>query len=139
MTEQDARPNMSLPVLVQPEPNPDGRVGPWRLAVAGAAAVVIVTIVLYGVSRPPEPAQMAAAAQAPQRAEAATSGQPAGGSGQNQAAKPHNAQPGKPQPSTTGAAPTDQGQQPKQAPAASQERSDSATDKTPADKAPAKK
>jgi hypothetical protein len=124
MTEQDARPNMSLPVLVQPEPNPDGRVGPWRLAVAGVAAVVIVTIVLYGISRPPEPAQMAAAAQAPQQAEAASNGQRAGGSGQNQAAKPHNAQPGKPPPSTTGASttgasPTDQGQQPKQAPAAS--------------------
>jgi hypothetical protein len=141
MTEQDARPNMPLPVLVTPQPS---RVGPWRLAVAGVAAIVIVTLVLYGVSRPPEPTQTAAASQASQPAEGASNGQPAGGSAPGQTAKPQSARQGKPQPSTpqpstTGAAPGEQSQQPKQAPAASQNRSESATDRAPADKAPAKK
>ena len=117
MTEQDIRPNMALPVLVQREPAPGGRVGPWQLAAASVAAVAIVVMVLYGVSRPTEPPQVTAASE--QAAPAA--------------------QQGKARPSTTGAAPSDQGHQRHQAPAASEKRSDSATDKAPGDKSPAKK
>ena len=63
---------LPLPVVVQPDPMLEDRAGPFRTFVAMVGGAFVVVLVLYGLSRPPEPQVMAAAPEAGQ-----TAGQPA--------------------------------------------------------------
>ena len=91
-----------LPVVVQPNPMLDTQpVGWFRVALTTLGAATVVVLVLYGLSRPPEPQQMAAAPEAAPAAPGATTGQ----GGQQQPAAPQQgaaAQKGAAAPATTG-------------------------------------
>lgn len=114
MSEQETRQPLPLPVVVQPDPMLEDRAGPFRTLIAMAGGALVVVMVLYGLSRPPEPQVAAAAPKTEQSAPAqATTG------AAQQANQPAQA-------STTGTAPKDEGQ-PKQGQAQGGQRSDSAT------------
>jgi hypothetical protein len=111
MRDSDGLPvtNESLPlaVVVQPDPMLEERpAGPFRMIATGLGAAAIVILALYGITRPPEPQQMAAAADT----QTATHTAPAGGGAANNAggqAQPANApaqnpQPNAQRPTTTG-------------------------------------
>jgi hypothetical protein len=113
MSEPDTRQSLPLPVVVQPDPLLEDRAGPFRTLIAMAGGALVVVMVLYGLSRPPEP-QVAVAPEAGQ-----TTGQNAGqpapaqngqqpsttGSGNQQGAKQTPAQPGSAQPNPGQSAP----------------------------------
>jgi hypothetical protein len=68
MRDDDTNASLPLPVVVQPDPMLDAQPAGWfRLALTACGAGLVVILVLYGLSRPPEHQQMAAApdAQAP--------------------------------------------------------------------------
>ena len=80
---------LPLAVMVQPDPMlKEHRAGPFRIIATAVGAAVIVVLALYGMTRPPEPQQTAAAPSETQTA-------PAGGGAQ--------------QPTTTGQGSSDKG------------------------------
>jgi hypothetical protein len=80
---------LPLAVMVQPDPMlEEHRAGPFRIIATAVGAAVIVGLALYGMTRPPEPQQTAAAPSETQTA-------PAGGGAQ--------------QPTTTGQGSSDKG------------------------------
>lgn len=80
---------LPLAVMVQPDPMlEEHRAGPFRIIATAVGAAVIVVLALYGMTRPPEPQQTAAAPSETQTA-------PAGGGAQ--------------QPTTTGQGSSDKG------------------------------
>ena len=97
--------SLPLAVMVQPDPMLEERpAGPFQIIATMIGAAAIVTLALYGMSRPPEPQQMAAASSETQTA-------PAGGGAANNAggqAQPANAPAQNPQPNAQ--APTTTGQ-----------------------------
>src|SRR4051812_27573323 len=95
MRDDPAIRSAPLPVVVQPDLMLDEQpVGWFRVGLTILGAAFVVFLVMYGLSRPPEPQQMAAASQAGARTN---------GSGQ---AQPGNA----PAPSTTGQSQSEQSQ-----------------------------
>jgi len=100
MSEQDTPRSLPLAVLVQPDPILEERAGPWRTLAMGLAACAVVVLVLYGMSRPEAPQQMAASSEASQAAPAQTAqpnsrqptttgqGSSSGGQATGQAGKP---------------------------------------------------
>ena len=111
MRDDDASRPLPLAVMVQPDPMLEEHpAGSFRIVATMLGAAAIVTLALYGMTRPPEPQQMAAAP-----AEAQTA--PAGGGAANSAggqAKPANGPAQNPQtnaqqPTTTGQSSGDQG------------------------------
>jgi hypothetical protein len=84
---------LPLAVVVQPDPMLEDRpAGTFRTIATGLGAAAIVILALYGMTRPPEPQQMAAAA--------GTQTAPAGSGAANAPAQ--NPQPNAQQPTTTG-------------------------------------
>jgi hypothetical protein len=81
-------PVQNLPVIVQPDPAFEEHGGVMGTVAMSLGALAIVVLVLYGITRPEAPEQTASAPAM------TTPAQPA----------PGNAQPPKPQPSTTGQA-----------------------------------
>jgi hypothetical protein len=103
MSEVEARKELPLPVVVQPDPMLEERAGPLRTFIVGLAACAVVVLVLYGLSRPEAPQQMAAAPEASQTAPAGGgAANNAGGQAQPANAPAQNSQPNAQQPSTTG-------------------------------------
>jgi len=104
MSEQDTRRDLPLPVRIQPDPMLEERSSPWRTIVVGLAACVVVALVLYGLSRPEQSPQMAAATG--QTSETAPGGGSAastpGGQAQPANAPANQPQAGAQQPATTG-------------------------------------
>jgi hypothetical protein len=83
------------PVRVQPDPMLEERpAGPLRVVAMALAAVAIIALVLYGVTRSPEPQQMAA----PSEGQTA----PAGGGAANNAGQPAQSATNAPPQSTPG-------------------------------------
>jgi hypothetical protein len=121
---------LPLPVVVQPDPMLEERAGPFRTTLMGLGGAFVVIMVLYGLSRPPEPQPAASPPQATAQNTPAPTAQPeTTGSGQ-QAGQQGNAKQNGAQPTTTGQgeAAKDQPKQPsKQGQAGGEKRSDSAT------------
>jgi hypothetical protein len=123
MSEQDTHRNLPLAVLVQPDPMLEERAGPWRTIAVGLAACAVVVLVLYGMSRPEAPQQMAAGSETSQTAPAGGSAAANNNGGQGQQTR--TPQPNGQQPTTTGSG--QQAEQPKPGKVDSERRSDSAT------------
>jgi hypothetical protein len=96
---------LPLAVMVQPDPMlEEHRAGPFQIIATTIGAAAIVTLALYGMSRPPEPQQMAAALSAESQT-ALAGGEAAnntGGQAQPANAPAQNRQPTAQQPTTTG-------------------------------------
>jgi hypothetical protein len=133
-----------LPVVVLPDPMLEERAGPFRTTLMGLGGAFVVIMVLYGLSRPPEPQAVASAPQAaaqnapaPAQPETTGSGQQASqqgnakqGDAKQSDAKQAGAKQNGAQPTTTGQGETakDQPKQPsKQGQTGGEKRSDSAT------------
>jgi hypothetical protein len=102
MRDDDANRPLPLLVVVQPDPMlEEHSAGGLQVALTALGATVIVVLALYGMSRPPEPQQMAAApSEASQTA-------PAAAGASNAAAQ--NPKPNAQQPTTTGQGSSDKG------------------------------
>jgi hypothetical protein len=130
---------LPLPVVVQPDPMLEERAGAFRTILMGLGGAFVVIMVLYGLSRPPEPQAVASAPQAaaqnapaPAQPETTGSGQQASqqGNAKQADAKQAGAKQNGAQPTTTGQGETakDQPKQPsKQEQTGGEKRSDSAT------------
>src|SRR4051794_33583005 len=105
MRDGDASRPLPLPVVVQPDPMLEERpVGPVRIAAAALAATMIVALALYGMTRPAEQQQMAAAPSEQSQTASAGGGaaNSAGGQARPANAPAQNPQPNAQQPTTTG-------------------------------------
>ena len=96
--------SLPLAVMVQPDPMLEERpAGPFQIIATTIGAAAIVVLALYGMSRPPEPQQMAAA---PAEAQTVPAGggaaNSAGGQAQPANAPAQNSQPNAQAPATTG-------------------------------------
>jgi hypothetical protein len=105
--ENDMRDDDTTPVplpddVVQPDPLLEEKPAGWlRIAFTGLAAALVVGLMLYGLNRPSEPQQTAAAPEAAsQQTSGSGQGQPGNGSAPNAEAAP----------STTGQGQGEQGQ-----------------------------
>jgi hypothetical protein len=83
MQQQEIGETLPLPVLVQPDPMLQEQAGSFRTILTGLGGALVVVLVLYGLSRPPEPQVMASAPEA--SAQSQTNAPPATtGSGQQE-------------------------------------------------------
>jgi hypothetical protein len=64
MSEQESNERLPLPVRIQPDPAlDDRRAGPFRTIIVALGVAGVVGLVLYGVTRPPAPLEMASTSQ----------------------------------------------------------------------------
>ena len=109
MREDEAR-SFPQPVVQQPDPMLDEQPAGWfriTLSMIGAAAVVV--LVMYGLSKPPEQPQMAAAEQGATAPAGGGAANNAGGKAQPANAPAQNPQPNAQAPTTTGQGSGDKG------------------------------
>jgi hypothetical protein len=107
MRDSDTSPvpgeTLPLAVVVQPDPMVEERpAGPFRTVATGLGAAAIVILALYGMTRPPEPQQMTAAADTQTAPAGGGAANNAGGQAQPANAPAQNPQPNAQQPTTTG-------------------------------------
>jgi hypothetical protein len=94
---------LPLAVVVQPDPMLEDRpAGTFRTIATGLGAAAIVILALYGMTRPPEPQQMAAASDTQTAPAGAGPANSAGGRAPTANAPAQDPQPNTQQPTTTG-------------------------------------
>jgi hypothetical protein len=109
MREDEAR-SFPKPVVQQPDPMLDEQPAGWfRVALSMIGAAAVVVLVMYGLSKPPEQPQMAAAEQGATAPAGGGAANNAGGKAQPANAPAQNPQPNAQAPTTTGQGSGDKG------------------------------